>query len=257
MANRRMFSRDVVSTDTFLDMPISAQALFFHLGMEGDDDGFVKNPKTVMRMIGAKPDDLNILSARGFIIPFQTGVIAIRHWRLMNTLRNDRYKPTTCIAERKTLEISGGIYDGCQSVAERLPDGCHVVAECEPQHNITQHNLTEHNGTEDNVVVPAKPKQPARHKYGEYENLLLTHEELEKLKSEYGDWAQRIERLSAYIASNGAKYKSHYATIRNWARKDAETVKKPKTDHGYQQHEYTADDFGDEFYYNPDRDFKR
>lgn len=245
MAIRRMFSKDVVGTDSFLDMPISAQALFFHLGMEGDDDGFVKNPKTVMRMIGAKPDDLNILSARGFVIPFQSGVIAIRHWRILNTLRNDRYHPTSCKVERDALQLVDNVY---------VESGIPLVAEMESEHNITEHNRTEHN----KESVSGKPKQPARHKYGSYSNVLLSDEELEKLKAEFpNDWAERIERLSGYIAQSGKSYKSHLATIRNWARKDGERAKeKAAPALNYQQHTYTEADFGDDFYYDPERDFK-
>lgn len=70
------------------------------------------------------------------------------------------------------------------------------------------------------------PKKPVKHKYGEYNNVLLTDEELDKLKDEYIDWQERIENLSSYVASTGKSYKSHYATIRNWARKDTKTVPK-------------------------------
>ena len=78
-------------------------------------------------------------------------------------------------------------------------------------------------GDEPPPPPPSEPEKPVKHKYGEYANVLLTDEELSKLKTEYPDWEARIERLSSYIASKGAKYKSHYATIRNWARKDAES----------------------------------
>lgn len=74
----------------------------------------------------------------------------------------------------------------------------------------------------------AQPKKPVKHKYGEYDNVLLTDAELDKLKAEYPDWEERIDRLSAYVESKGAKYKSHYATIRNWARKDSEKHGKPE-----------------------------
>lgn len=80
MAERRMFSKSVIDSDMFLDMPISAQALYFHLGMHGDDDGFVSSPKRIARAVGCNDDDLQILASKNFIIPFESGVIVIRDW---------------------------------------------------------------------------------------------------------------------------------------------------------------------------------
>lgn len=94
MAERRMFSRTVVETDVFMDMPLSAQALYFHLGLFADDDGFVNNPTTVQRMIGASKDDLRILISKGFLIVFESGVVVITHWGMSNAVRKDRHKDT-------------------------------------------------------------------------------------------------------------------------------------------------------------------
>lgn len=93
MANRRMFSKTIVKTDAFLDMSLSAQALYFHLGMEADDDGFV-SPKMVMRLLGSTQDDFKVLVVKGFIIPFDSGVIVIRHWKQNNYIQSDRYQAT-------------------------------------------------------------------------------------------------------------------------------------------------------------------
>lgn len=78
MANRRMFSRDVVETDRFLGMPLTSQALYFHLGMEADDDGFVPSPRKVQRAVGCTEGDLKHLASCGYIIPFESGVIQIQ-----------------------------------------------------------------------------------------------------------------------------------------------------------------------------------
>lgn len=94
VANRRMFSLNVVDTDAFLDLPISSQALYFHLGMRADDDGFVSSPKKVTAMIGANQDDLKLLIAKGFAIALENGIVVIRHWRQNNYVRSDRYKKT-------------------------------------------------------------------------------------------------------------------------------------------------------------------
>lgn len=106
MANRRMFSLDVVDTDAFLDMPLTTQAYYFHLGMRADDDGFIDNPKRIQRMVGCNDDDLRLLLAKGFVIPFNNGVCVIRHWKVHNYIRGDRYKKTIYTAEMGMLTMS-------------------------------------------------------------------------------------------------------------------------------------------------------
>lgn len=105
MANRRMFSADVVCTDRFVEMPSSTQALYFQLGMKADDDGFISSPKQITRMVGAAEDDLKLLAAKGFIIPFESGVVVISDWKINNLIRKDRYTPTRCLDEMKQLSI--------------------------------------------------------------------------------------------------------------------------------------------------------
>lgn len=111
MANRRMFSLDVVDTDIFLDLPTSSQALYFHLGMRADDDGFVSSPKRITVMIGANHDDLKLLIAKGFVIAFEEGVIVISHWKRNNYLKTDRHKNTIYQNQLATLVVDNGIYE--------------------------------------------------------------------------------------------------------------------------------------------------
>ena len=112
MARKRMFDMQIVDTDIFLEMPQSTQNLYFHLGMRADDDGFVSNPKKIIKIIGANEDDLKILIVKKFIIPFETGVIVIRHWKLNNYLRKDRYIETIYKEEKRQLiEDENGIYN--------------------------------------------------------------------------------------------------------------------------------------------------
>lgn len=111
MARKRMFDIEVVDTDLFLDMPQSTQNLYFHLGMRADDDGFVSNPKKIIKLIGANEDDLKILIAKSLIIPFESGIIVIRHWKLNNYLRKDRYIETIYKKEKNMLnEDENGVY---------------------------------------------------------------------------------------------------------------------------------------------------
>lgn len=105
MAQKRMFSLQIVDTDAFLDMPISTQLLYFHLAMRADDEGFVSSPKRIMKVVGAGEDDLKVLVAKKFIIAFESGVCVIKHWLIHNTIRMDRFGGTTYIEERKQLII--------------------------------------------------------------------------------------------------------------------------------------------------------
>ncbi len=110
MAERRMFSKSVITTDKFIDMPLSAQALSLHLSMEADDDGFITSAKMVQRSIGASEDDMKLLIVKGFIIPFESGVVVIAHWKKSNYIQKDRYKPTTMIQERAMIVLENDVY---------------------------------------------------------------------------------------------------------------------------------------------------
>ena len=105
MAERRMFAKTIVLSDAFLDMPLTARCLYFTLGMFADDDGFINSPKGIVRQCGASEDDLRILIAKKFVIPFDSGIIVIKHWRINNYLRNDRYKETVYADEKSMLEV--------------------------------------------------------------------------------------------------------------------------------------------------------
>ena len=245
MAQRRMFSRRITDTDHFLDMPLSAQCLYFHLNMEADDDGFIGNAKTIRRKVGASEDDLKLLIAKQFILPFETSsVVVVRDWRIHNYIQKDRYNRTLYQEERQTLGLDKngiyhklntnvpGLYTSCIQNGDtgkvRLERGKSIdrdiySAPDEPAPHVPLVNEVE-------LIEPKKEEakkkvKQVKHKHGEYNNVLLTDEELEKLKAEYSDLDDRIERLSSYIASTGKAYKSHYATIRNWARKDKEQPK--------------------------------
>lgn len=221
MAERRMFAKTIIDSDAFLDMPLSTQALYFHLSMRADDDGFINNAKKIQRMIGASDDDLKVLLMKRFLLPFESGVVVIKHWKIHNYIRNDRYKPTIYTDERAALDVkANGAYTERQPLG--IPDGYQMD---------TQYRLGEVRSGQDSVgevieeAAPPPSPKPVRHKYGAYKNVLLSDEDYTKLQAEFPhDYSERIERLSEYIASTGKSYKNHLATIRSWARKD-----KPKS----------------------------
>jgi hypothetical protein len=103
MAERRMFAKTIIDSDAFLDMPLSSQALYFHLSMRADDDGFLNNAKKIQRTIGSADDDLKILFAKNFLIPFESGVCVIKHWLIHNMIQKDRYKATMYSEEKENL----------------------------------------------------------------------------------------------------------------------------------------------------------
>lgn len=131
MARKRMFDMEIVDTDLFLDMPQSSQNLYFHLGMRADDDGFVSNPKKIIKIIGANDDDLKLLFLKKFVIPFESGVCVITHWKLNNYLRKDRYIETIYKEEKKQLvEDENGVYSlGIPKCNQMLTNGIHSIEE--------------------------------------------------------------------------------------------------------------------------------
>lgn len=226
MADKRMFTQKIVDSDQFLDMPLSTQALYFHLNMRADDDGFINNPKRIMRTVGASEDDLKVLLAKRFVIGFETGVIVIKHWRMHNTLKKDRYNPTQYQEELAMLDVKDNkAYTERPYGAVLEPAWNQSGTKLEPQYSVVEISRVEERLVEDSIEAAPEPA-PAkvkRHKYGEYDNVLLSDEEFHKLQAEFPqDWKARIDRLSGYIASHGKSYKNHLATIRNWARKDKE-----------------------------------
>ena len=202
-----MFTMQIVDSDAFLDMPLSTQALYFHLNMRADDDGFVNNPKKILRMIGASDDDLRILLLKRFVIGFEEkGVIVIKHWRMNNYLRKDRYHPTQYQDELHTLGIKD---NGSYTEQERLlstsgiPNDNQLVTEISIDKNSIDKNNNminfEHEFDQLWAIYPRKQGKKrafeaykrSRKKGIEYEvikngvNAYLSYIENEKVKPQY------------------------------------------------------------------------
>lgn len=217
-----MFAKTIVTSDAFLDMPATARCLYFLLAMMADDDGFVNAPRSIMRQAGATVDDLNILIAKRFVLIFESGVVVIKHWKIHNLIKNDRYKETKYLEEKAMLTLDDkNAYTEAVSCLE--PEWNQSGTKVEPQVRVGKDRIVQGSLIDSTEAAPPKPK---RHKYGFYQNVLLTDAEYEKLQAEFPhDYSERIERLSEYIASTGKSYKNHLATIRSWARKDADKRK--------------------------------
>ena len=111
MARRRMFSLDVVDTDKFLEMSQTAQCLYYHLGMRADDDGFISSPNKIIRMLGCNIGDLQELIQNGYVLKMESGIVVIKHWRLHNSIKSDRYNPTIHVEEKEKLSCSNNVYE--------------------------------------------------------------------------------------------------------------------------------------------------
>lgn len=119
MAERRMFSKVIIETDAFLEMPLSTQALYFHLAMHADDEGFVSSPKRILRETKASEDDFKLLIVKRFILTFDSGIVVIKHWKIHNLIQKDRFKETTYLEEKATLTL-----DRKNAYVERLETKC-------------------------------------------------------------------------------------------------------------------------------------
>ena len=210
MAQRRMFSLAVTDTDIFLDMPVSTQALYFHLGMHGDDDGFVGSPKKIMRAAGCGSDDIKLLAAKGFIIPFDSGVVVLRDWRLNNTLKNDRYHETLYQNEKSLISLDSV---GRYTLGTGLePSVFQAGSNAEPEHNATEHNITVQNEEK-------ADKPPAHFRFSP-----PSLEEVRAYCKERGNTVDPQRFLDFYTA-NGWRVgknpmKDWKAAVRTWERRD-------------------------------------
>ena len=131
MAERRMFAKTIIDSDAFLEMPLSTQALYFHLSMRADDDGFLNNAKKVMRMIGANQNDLDLLLVKNFVIKFEDGICVIKHWRIHNYIQTDRYHETMYKDNKNLLNIDENKAYTLKNTGKKL-EGNKIIEVIEP-----------------------------------------------------------------------------------------------------------------------------
>lgn len=195
MAERRMFAKTIVLSDAFLDMPMGSRCLYMTLGMVADDDGFVNAPKSIMRQCGATEDDIKVLIAKKFILPFDSGVIVIKHWRLNNYLQKDRIQPTKYQEELATLSIdeNGAYTQSC-------------IQDCV---YIDKDSIGKNSIGKDIYTPTPKPKEPEKHHHGEYGRVLLTDDQYQRLVKDYGEDTieKQIKYLDEYVQMNDNKLK--------------------------------------------------
>ena len=225
MAERRMFAKTIVDSDAFLDMPVTARLLYYDLSMRADDDGFINSPKKIQRMIGASDDDLKVLIAKKFIIPFESGVVVIKHWRIHNYIQKDRYKPTVYKEEMAKLEIKD---NNSYSLETKCIQNGYSLD--------TQVRLGKDSIGKDSINIPSTSSKTEKEVIKMAEFVSMTQDELDKLVDKYGkDFTDKcIEVLDNYKGSSGKKYKSDYRAILTWVVGTVnETKQKEKKTNAY------------------------
>lgn len=143
-----MFAKTIIDSDAFLEMPLSTQCLYFHLSMRADDDGFVNNPKKIQKMLGASEDDLKLLVAKSFVLTFESGVIVIKHWRINNYIRNDRYHETAYQDEKSLLSLKENNAYTINSDIVGIPSGNQTVYQMETEVRLDKDRLDKVRGVE-------------------------------------------------------------------------------------------------------------
>lgn len=215
-----MFAKTVIDSDAFLDMPLSAQALYFHLSMRADDDGFINNPKRIQKLVSCTDDDLKLLIAKHFIIPFESGIVVIKHWKIHNYIRTDRYKETVYQEEKAMLETKENkAYTLCQPFG--IPNGYQM----DTQVRLGKDRLGKDRLVEDSVPVDAGVDNSTLEYMGGTLGkgvVLLTDAQSDALLEKLGldAFNHYIDRLSSFIIEKNATVGNHYKTILKWAEED-------------------------------------
>ena len=245
-----MFTQKIIDSDAFLDMPLSTQSLYFHLNMRADDDGFVNNPKKIVRMVGASEDDLKLLAVKRFIICFDNGVIVIKHWRMHNLLRKDRYTETQYVEQMKSLKIKeNGAYteadnDEVLSLDNQVattwqPNGNQVAT----QYSIGKDSIGKVSSGECSVVAAtatATEENQLKLVGGSLGKgvVYLTDTQLHDLMDRLGldAFNRYVDRLATFIIEKNAHVNNHYETILKWYEEDSQvsnkSIGKKKTRYG-------------------------
>ena len=227
MAERRMFAKSIVLSDAFLDMPLSARCLYFTLGMLADDDGFVGNPKSIMRQCGASQDDMLALLQKRYVLGFESGVIVIKHWKINNYLRSDRYQNTTYLEEKETLTL-----DAKNAYTERdkmlgIPCDNQVATNGIP--SIGKDSIDKNNINNRGRFTPP------------------TVNEVQEYCSERGNnidpqtFIDFYESKGWMVGKN--KMKDWKAAVRTWEKRHTDKPRETKTQfHGFEQNKYDFND---------------
>ena len=217
-----MFAKTIIDSDAFLEMPISARLLYYDLSMRADDDGFNNSPRKVMRTIGATNDDINILIARKFIIPFENGVVVIKHWRIHNYIRKDTYKETNYKDEKAMLE-----YDENNAYRLTNSDRPRAVDEPSTQVRIGKDSLVKDNINSEPLKRFTKPTLEEVQAYCQERNNNVDAEK----------WYNHYEAVGWKVGRSPMK--DWKASVRTWERNDKVGTHKPNNKPKFDYDQFT------------------
>lgn len=228
MARRRMFEVLFIDADAFLDMPATSQLLYFHLSMRADDDGFIHNPKSVMRACGGTEDDLRILISKKYLIAFDSGIIVIKHWNLHNKIPKDRYKETHYKEEKAMLELDKkGAYTLCIQDVYKTDTQVRLGKVRQGEYRLVEgsESVDTENGIDnDETVDNSVDNSSLELMYGTLGKgvVLLTDAQKDALLDKLGFDAfnHYVNKLATFIIKNDATVGNHYQTILKWAKED-------------------------------------
>ena len=216
MANRRMFSKTIVDTDDFLDMPISARLLYYDLGMRADDDGFV-SPKRVMRITGSADDDLKVLLTKKYILAFENRVLIIRDWKVNNFIRADRYTPTIYQEYLRKLQVSTL---NQYQIKAGIPDVIPVV--CIGKDRLGKDRIDKRTQKTNNNPKEKKPSIISSYSYLENVPAKDVEEMAQKFSFTQLQVKKEAEKCLDWLKAKGIKRKNYKAQLRNWLRRAQE-----------------------------------
>lgn len=214
MASKRMIAKSIVDSDNFLEMPTTAQLLYFHLLVRGDDEGFIDNPRSIMRNVRCTEDDMRILIAKQYIIPFESGIVVIKHWKIHNYIRKDRLKATEYVDEKAMLSIgSNDVYevtDTCQSNVSQLTDKC--------QHRLVENRLDKSSSREEEKTTTTAINQEVLSLY--QDNIHpITPIEVEKLADDIEQYGVKwcLEAIKRAVMRNKRTLGYIEGILHGWA----------------------------------------
>lgn len=239
MAERRMFCKSVIDSDVFSDMPLTTQALYFHLGMRADDDGFVNNPKKIQRSIGATADDMKLLIAKEFIIPFESGVIVITHWKQHNYIQKDRYHPTRHFKEKSQLVIDkAGQYTFAD--VSNLDTSCiHSVYQLDTQVRLGKDRIGK-GRIEENICAEPLQASPPESEEPPVISLILNDKSRHPIRqAQVDEWSelypavdvmQELRKMAGWLDANPSKRKTKRGILRfvnGWLAREQDKGRTP------------------------------
>ncbi|HEM6228420.1 TPA: DnaD domain protein [Streptococcus suis] len=230
MAQRRMFSKEITTSDHFVDMPQSTQLLYFHLGMEADDEGFIGNARMLSRAYGANSDDLKLLQAKGFIIIFESGVTVVKDWNLNNQIRKDRLKPTIYQAEKSLLTLdSAGVYQfDNQMTTKPQPNDNQMPTKC--PHRLGKDSIGKDSIGEQQLGAGAGKNiifEKLKDAFGEMSINGTIVREVEDLLSKHGQ-ELLIHALDETILNGGRSIRYTRSILERWHGQELKTVEQVK-----------------------------